>query len=308
MTAIIADRRLDSATVTQLRPSYEGSNICTWIGFKHVNYVVEEAVLAHFRGAGLAPRALYEQYGAGLDIVALDTRIPHALHMDDLVTAEVVPTGDAGTEFAATVRLSVERDGRPARAATAKVRAVLRRVTGPADPLPDQVAGFAVDRIRRNGTPSLYDPAEALAGAAPNSFAWTTRIPYFYSHFTERLQMSGYLRLMEEVVDRFLADRGVSIKTLLDEQRWIPVVPHSNLSIVDEALMEEEIHTVFTVEDVFKDFTYTARMECYVVRAGEPVLVAHGSITHGYAVISNRRDWALIQFDERLSTALRKGW
>ena len=43
---------LTAPTTTQLRPRYEGSNICTWIGFKHVNYLVEEAVLEHFRQLG----------------------------------------------------------------------------------------------------------------------------------------------------------------------------------------------------------------------------------------------------------------
>jgi hypothetical protein len=46
--------------------------------------------------------------------------------------------------------------------------------------------------------------------AGRNAYAWKWRIPYFYCHFTERMQMSGYLRQMEEVVDLFLADRGVS--------------------------------------------------------------------------------------------------
>ena len=52
-----------------MRPRYEGANICTWIGFKHVNYLVEEAVLAHFRsrrGAGRgAVRGLRPRPGPG---------------------------------------------------------------------------------------------------------------------------------------------------------------------------------------------------------------------------------------------------
>ena len=47
--------------------------------------------------------------------------------------------------------------------------------------------------------------------------------------------------------------------------------------------MEEELYTVFTVEDVFKDLTYTARMDCYVLRGGRLVQTATGRITHGYA-------------------------
>jgi acyl-CoA thioesterase FadM len=119
------------------------------------------------------------------------------------------------------------------------------------------------------------------------------------------MQMSGYLRQLEEVVDLFLADRGVSIHTLLAEQNWIPVVPHSSISMLAEAGMEEDLYTVFTVQDVFKGVTYTARMDCYVLRDGVLVPTATGSITHGYALIENRRDWSLVNFDERMLTALR---
>lgn len=144
-----------------------------------------------------------------------------------------------------------------------------------------------------------------LLTAGQNAFGWKWRIPYPYCHFSERLQMSGYLRQMEEVVDLFLADRGISVRTLLDERRWIPACPHSRIQILDEALMEEDLYTVYTVENVFKDFTYTSRMDCYVVRDGKLVLTATGRVTHGYAEIENRRDWKLVAFDERVSKALR---
>ena len=32
----------ESRSETLLRPRFEGTNICTWIGFKHDNYLVEE--------------------------------------------------------------------------------------------------------------------------------------------------------------------------------------------------------------------------------------------------------------------------
>ena len=72
------------------------------------------------------------------------------------------------------------------------------------------------------------------------------------------------------------------------------------MEILAEALMEEELYTVFTVEDVFKDLTYTARLDCYVLRDGELVPTATGCITHGYAVIVDRQDWGVVPFDERM--------
>ncbi|MFB6559942.1 hypothetical protein ACFCYH_13825 [Streptomyces sp. NPDC056400] len=303
-----------STTTTQVRPRYEGSNICTWIGFKHVNYLVEEAVLDHFRQAGLPARALYETHGLGLDLVSIDSRILHAFHMDDVADAEVVPwtkDGDATLGFKVTIRF--ERDGVVHKAVTAKVRVSLRIDTylEAAGEVPAALARYAVatlgDDLERE--PATAAPAEdeilASLTAGQNAYAWKWNIPYPYCHFTERIQMSGYLRLMEEGKDRFVADRGISIKTLLDDRRWIPVVPRSDIRILDEALMEEDLYTVYTVEEVFKDFTYTSRMDFYVLRDGNLVKTATGRIVHGYAVIENRRDWSLVNFDQRVVDAIK---
>ncbi|MFE0106740.1 hypothetical protein [Streptomyces sp. NPDC059009] len=304
---------LDTATTTQVRPRYEGSNICTWIGFKHVNYLVEEAVLDHFRQAGLPARALYEEHGLGLDLVLIDSRILHAFHMDDTAEAEVVPwTKETDGTIGFKVTIRVERNGETLKAVTSKVRVSLRIDTylEAAGETPPPLARFAVAQLgddleREPGTaaPAEQEILDSLT-AGQNAYAWKWNIPYPYCHFTERIQMSGYLRLMEEGKDRFVADRGISIKTLLDDRRWIPVVPRSDIRILDEALMEEDLYTVFTVEEVFKDFTYTSRMDFYVLRDGRLVKTATGRIVHGYAVIENRRDWSLVSLDERVVDAI----
>jgi acyl-CoA thioesterase FadM len=303
-TAAAADgAATGEVTVLRIRPRYEGANICTWIGFKHVNYLVEEAVLDHLRQIGSPPGHLHERYGLCVDLVDLDTRILHALHVDDVATAEVRRAGD--DLFA--VRLY--RDD--THAVTAKVRIALRLDPrgGAAEPVPPGLRPRPVTRLGDGGAPTPLpagtDPV-ALLTEGRNAYAWRWRIPYFYCHFTERVQMSGYLRLMEETVDLFLADRGISIKRLLDEQDLIPVVPHSRMTILDEALMEEELCTVLTVENVFKRFTYTARMDCYAVRDGALVPTATGRITHGYALIESRRDWSLVSFDDRMTGALER--
>ncbi|MFC0602051.1 hypothetical protein [Streptomyces palmae] len=316
---------LTESSTLRLRPRYEGSNICSWIGFKHVNYMVEEAVLVHFKQAGLPARALYEEHGLGLDFVGMDTRILHAFHIDDEAEAEVEPVSKGGEDaltFKVTIR--VDRDGHTLKAVTSKVRLALRVDTylEPAAEVPAELAPYAVQRLGAD-LPEVADPApESSARAAEvlaaggdeaavlaaltegrNAYAWKWNITYPYCHFTERLQLSGYLRLMEEAKDRFVLDRGISIKTLLDERKWIPVVPHSAVRIVDEALMEEDLYTVYTVEEVFKDLTYTSRMDNYVIRDGRFHLVQSGRIVHGYAVIENRRDWSLIPFDQRVIDA-----
>jgi acyl-CoA thioesterase FadM len=315
---------LDTSSEVMLRPRYEGNNICTWIGFKHVNYLVEEAVLAHLRNAGLGSRRLYEEFGLGVDIVDLDTRILNALHLDDTAVAQVVSrTRPDDTQL--RFEVSLRRPEAATKDVTSTVRVALRRDTyiDDANVVPAELSRFAVDSIgvavpgeavhTTIGTDLSagrgvvgVDPVLAQLTAGANAFGWKWRIPYPYCHFNERLQMSGYLRQMEEVVDLFLASRGISIRHLLDTRRWIPVVPHSKIRILAEALMEENLYTVYTVEEIYKEFTYRSRMDTYVVRDGRLVQTSTGTITHGYAVIDGRRDWRLVSFDEPVLAALAR--
>ncbi|MEU1883546.1 thioesterase family protein [Streptosporangium sp. NPDC020072] len=295
-------------TVTRLeiRPRYEGANVGTWIGFKHLNYLVEEAVLEHLRRSGIRATDLYHDHGLCVDLVDIDTRILSALRIDDLATAEVTVAEPGTLTFSVVIRPNAD-PGAP-KAVSAKVKVSLRHdPRGGAGEIPAELRPYTVARLGEQDksvqVPDGADPLDVLTGGR-NAFAWKWRIPYFYCHFTERMQMSGYLRIMEEVVDLFLADRGVSVKRLLDEQGWIPAVPHSRVTLLDEALMEEELYTVLTVEDVFKRLTYTSRMDCYVLRDGLLVPTATGRITHGYAEISGRSEWGLVSFDDRLSAAL----
>ncbi|MBX6765686.1 MAG: hypothetical protein IRY90_00760, partial [Actinomadura rubrobrunea] len=142
---------LGETTRTSLRPRFEGSNICTWIGFKHVNYLVEEAVLGHLRHGGLAPGALFEEYGLGVDLVDIDTRILTAFHIDDVAIAEVVPTSTPDDrELAFAVTLHIE-ERPPVKAVNARVKAVLRHdpASGDARPVPEPLRRFTVPRIDR---------------------------------------------------------------------------------------------------------------------------------------------------------------
>jgi acyl-CoA thioesterase FadM len=316
VTAPLSGTALLAPSRGSLRPRFEGTNIGTWIGFKHINYLVEEAIIEHFRAAGAPIGALYRDAGAGFEIVHQDTRIISALHIDDLAGYEVRPAAEpVDGEFAARVLLSAERDGEPVKVASAKVRVVLREDdrAKPAGPVPDALRPFVVPRIgAAAGTPATI-AAEGTGDEAVlaqltrgrNAYAHAWRIPYFYCHYTERLQMSGYLRLMEEVVDLFLGDRGLSIRDMLASRDWIPACTHSRIRLLDEARMEETIYVVYTVEDIFKDFLYTSAMDCYVLREGRLVPTATGVVTHGYAAIDDRTNWGLVPFDDRVHAAFR---
>lgn len=291
-------------TTVSLRPQFEGNNISYAIGFKHINYLAETAVLAHFREAGLSVGDLYRKHALGFDVVELGSRLGALLDVDDEATVTVTPVSDAELKFKVT--MTVQRDGVATKAATSTVRVVLRRdnhVTA-VEPLPDGLERFVVDRLgAAEPRPVTGDPLAALTEGR-NAFGWKYRIPYFYCHFNERMQMSAFLRVMEEVVDLFLADRGLPIKATLDERNWIPVVTQSTISLLDEAIMEEDLYTVYTVEDIFKGLLYTSRMDCHVLRDGALVQVATGRITHGYLTERAQNDWVMASFDDSALAAL----
>ncbi|WP_432037676.1 hypothetical protein [Streptomyces cucumeris] len=317
---------LDAPTTVRLRPVFEGNNISYAIGFKHINYVSEAAVLHHFRTAGLPVGELYRRYGLGFEVVELRSRLGALLAVDDEVEAEVVPaTKDGATEFTFTVNQFVRRDGQRIKCAGSTVRVALR-IDGhiaPSEEYPAGLGRFAVprlgtgDRLELGVTPRPYgalaegrgttgttDPVLARLIGEDNAFGWRWRMPYFYCHFNERVQMSGFLRVMEEAEDLFLADRGLPIKHVLDSRGWIPVVTQSRIRLLDETVMEEELYTVYTIEDVFKSLLYTARMDCYVIRGGELVHTATGTITHGYLREHAPNQWAMATLDEATTAAL----
>lgn len=321
------DSSLPKVSKVSLRPRFEGSNICSWIGFKHVMYLVEEGVLDYFRQANLVPCHLFEDNGLCLEIVDSAARILHALHMDDLAEVEVMPAARPdpnGLRF--NVNIYIQRKSERLKAVVAKVVVVFKLDDSPVTrgvapkPLP-QLAPYTVERISR--APSRQDLAKTdfsiergvtnpeddvvrqLKSGGSNVFVWKWHIPYFYCHFTERMQHSGYLRLMEEVEDLFLADRGISIRHMLHDKKWIPVVPQARVEILEEAYMEEKIYTVYTLEEIYREYTYTHRMDCYVVRDGRLIHTATGSITHGYAVINSRHDWSLVEIDAESLAAIK---
>ena len=309
-----------------LRPSFEGANISFAIGFKHINYLAEAAVLERFRAAGLPAGGMYERYGLGFDVVDISSRLGMTVHGDDDVRCQVRPsTVDGSDRLGFQVTMSAERDGEVKKLATSKVRVALRvddhvKAT---EPVPAELSRFAVPRLgtatplplsaRSSETTSFTlgrgttgpDPVLAELTAGGNAFGWKWRVPYFYCHFSDRMHMSAFLRVMEEVVDLFLAERGLPIRPVLHGRGWIPVVTTSRVQLLDEVLMEEDLYTVYTVQDVFKDLLYSSRMDCYVVRDGALVPVATGNITHGYMVEGEHNQWSLVTFDVETLGALR---
>ncbi|MEU3465599.1 alpha/beta fold hydrolase [Streptomyces sp. NPDC006733] len=299
-------------------PRYEGANIRTWIGFKHFMYLVEEGILQYFRDRGVGARSLYHTYGLGLEIVDSSVQLPVALESDEQVYATVVsgkPKPGQGAPF--NVTLSVERDGQTVTALKGKVRVALVTVkdgsgTEPVPPFLEPYVVSDVGALENSQNASLaigdgQEVADVLAPAGSGSMLWSWRAPYYYCHFSDRLQHSAYVRTLEEVVDRYLHQQGLSVGSLLEERGWIPVVSRARVQMLSDIWMEETVHTVFTVDEILRDTMYTARMDCYVRRGDRLERAATGTIMHGYAISRGEQAGTVAVLDEAVQTALRGG-
>lgn len=306
----------------RLRPRFEGCNVGTWIGFKHIMYLCEEAIVAYFRAQTLGPSHLLASCGLSLEIADMRLRLKQGIRADDEIEASVVLVdGPASGRIAFNVQLLKvgEQDAKKSVVASGKATAVVCE-------LHDNFgANVAIPAALEGAVHASLDAAEGAAGApvvipaglaeadiggllqrpGKSSFVWKWRIPYFYCHDTYRLQHSGFVRIMEEVVDLFLQHKGISIRTLLDTRNWIPVVTDARIRLLADAKLEEEVYTLYEVEEVIKDMIYTAAMRCFVRRADRLIPVAEGKISHAYVHITEREVGTQIAtFDAEVLAAL----
>ncbi|MCT2589594.1 thioesterase family protein [Streptomyces sp. N2-109] len=306
---------LDGEPATRVSTAgYEGANIRTWIGFKHFMYLVEEAVLQYFRDRGIGAHDLYHQYGLGLEIIDSSVQLPRALELDEQVTATITagrPKPGKGAPFTAT--LSVRRDGEDVNVLRGKVRVALVPVKDGSggEPVPAFLEPYVTPEAetRPDSSESLtiaagQDVSDVLAPAGSGAYLWSWRAPYYYCHFSDRLQHSAYVRTLEEVVDRCLADRDLAIGHLLVERGWIPVVSRARVQLHSDLWMEETVHTVFKVEDILSNTMFTARMDCYVRRGDVLEKTASGTIIHGYAISRGEQAGTVAVLDKETQTAL----
>jgi acyl-CoA thioesterase FadM len=288
---------VEIAPAVVVRPRFAGSNIRTWIGFKHLMHLVEEALLDELRRRGAGPRTLYHEHGLGIEILDSSVQLPALVELDDELEAHVTAARPPG-RF--DVRLTLRRG--PDRVLAVRGRltvALVAEQDPPATaPPPDWLAELVRDDLATAGVEDRPPSDGALA------WSWTARYPL--CHYSDRVQHSAFVYALEEVVDRFLADRGLSIRTMLDTRGWIPVVSRARVRLLAPTHMEEVVHTTFAVTDVLRSSAFDARMDCHVERGDRRVHVATAQILHGYAAFSGPSAGALVELDDATVAALTR--
>jgi acyl-CoA thioesterase FadM len=295
-------------TALRARPSREGANIRTWIGFKHFIYLVEQAALDWLREQGTSARDLYLDHGRCFEIVDCSVQLPAVLELDDEVCAEIEADGPGRL----VARMTVHRAGHDVTVLRGKLRVALipdPHATGrlPAPPFPavPEATDLAAASTVADPGHRRIRPGASVVGTLSPDYLWSWRVPYFLCHYSDRVPLSGYVRTLEEVVDRFLADRGISVGRMLAERSWIPVVSRARIRVIGAARLEETVHTVFTVTDVLRGVLFDARMDCYVRRGDDLLAVATATILHGYAIAAGPDAGTLAELDGDVVRALR---
>jgi acyl-CoA thioesterase FadM len=300
---------LTHASLAPCRPRYEGANVRTWIGFKHILYLVEESMLEFLRGQDLGPHRLFSEHGVGVQIIDSSVQLPTPVYIDDQIVGEV----EERTPGRYRVVLRALRGEQTPVVALARVRLALVEQRGAAvsAPVPGRLRRVVVPSISLLASggdltmPPGADARSALVAEHARATLWTWRARYFLCHYSDCVQHSAYVRALEEVVERFLAERGLSVRTVMETYGWIPVVARTRLRLFADVHMDEDVHTRFTVGEILKDTAYEGRMECFVERQRRLVHVATGDILHGYAESGGVRAGSLVLFDERTKAALR---
>jgi hypothetical protein len=265
-------------------------------------YLAEEAIVDWLRQRGLGPQRLLHDFGVEFDIIDGSVMLPSLLEIDDEVeaSASLIAPGRCA------VRLRVQRDGEPARVVlSGKFRYRFMPLAGAV--LPPEIAALQPPGEPPAPTPSLLalpDPAGRLRAKAPAAHYWSWRARYFLCHGSDRLQYSAHVRALEEVVDRFLAARGISIRTMLVDRGLIPVVSRVSVAASATVGMEEEVHTTFVVEDILRDTAFDGRMDSYVRRDDRLELAATARILHGYAFARGPQAGTLATLDADMIRAL----
>jgi len=261
-------------------------------------YLVEEAVLQWFRQYSVPPGRLYADFGLGLEIVDSSVQLPALVEIDDELVAEVRVTGPA----AFSVQLKACRQ-RLETVVNAKVAVALvsERNAGPVTGPPAEIADWVVAGVAFAGRTA---PSHLPLESNPACIRWAWPIRYFHCHYSDRVQHSAYIRALEEVVDRFLAQRGLPIGETLHRRGWIPVVSRARVTMLADAYMDETVHTVFGVQEILKNLAYTAAMSCYVERGGEKIPTAAATILHGYATTGGPDPGRLAELDDATLAAL----
>lgn len=302
------DKMKEEIYTIQLRPKIEGANVENYMGFKHLTYLMEEAIHQFFRDNLISANRLYFEFGSIFLIKFLKIEILKAVNIDDLLNITITNI-DKDRNLTYKIKATSNEDP-----SITFFRGEIKLQITPPTKNSDLLDQNIIAINNKYEPLSIYknievvdDPIATLKSKNEysNSYILKKRIPYFYCNYTRLLQHSGYERIIEEVVDLFLEDRNISIKKMLDTRQWIPVVSKSQIEIMNHVNLEDYLYITYTVSNILIDSIYEAELDFFICVESKLVQVAKASITHGYTSLKNSEKPELVKFDQETLNALK---
>jgi len=288
--------------------SGEGANIRTWIGFKHFEYVVGDAVLEYLSASGVDVRQLIID-GGRFEIAASRVSLTSVIELGDRLAVRILDVVRVAVDrLCATIEIQNVRSDqtslkgryqivlRPPAEDQQRLAAVLNSV--PEGPVPTAARP-------RGG--SLSRDGHVPEGDLPAAFAHEWVVPYYYCERSEVLSYRGYVRAVETVVDEYLRSVGLAIPDLLADRAWIPVVSKYSIEVLAPARMGSRVRTYFAVEDIVGGVVFNASTATFSEQPAGWVCTARGEIQHGYAISRGDAAGSLAQLDAPTIKALTGG-
>jgi acyl-CoA thioesterase FadM len=277
-------------TEVVLKPRYEAANVRLRIGVRGITSLAEEAVVNWFRVRGFTPTVLYETYGLEFSIIDCSSLLFGVVTVDDEIVASAEPVGPRYFN----VKLSVRRGETQAVALRTRVTVVMVRRPGWSAELPEELLGMAIDEIDRIRTAvDSHDPefeARDLDSRITNdALGWyrSWRVPMANCHYSGRMQYSGFIRVLDELAELFLEDKGLPVGELLDTRGWTMVMPRVRVRVLADAYAGDLMHTTYEVHQVVGQKLFDCRFDAHVQRDDRRIPVATGILLQGFASLDD---------------------
>lgn len=276
-------------TEVALAPRYESANVALRLSVRGLTSLVEEAVINWFRVRGFSPSTLYSTYGLEFSTIDCSSLFFGSVTVDDDVVASAEPVGPRYFN----VKLTVRRGDRQTVVARSRVTVVMLRRPGWSVELPEELLGMAIDKIDRIRTAvESHDPefeARDLDERITNdTLGWhrSWRVALGDCHYSGRMQYTGYVRILEQLGELFLADKGLPVSELI-AQGQTTVMPRVRVRILADAEAGDLMHTTYEIHQVVGGKLLDCRFDCHVERGERRIPVATGILLKGFASLDD---------------------
>lgn len=276
-------------TSDSMAPGFEGANIGLWVGFKHFCYLAERALLEYCAATTASVSELVEEEKLGVDLRCMSARLPQPLFVEEEVVFGI-SSAESQVRNGTVASFTGRTLGKGSREVMRGQAEYCLRALEP----PGSRQGQLVDL-----------PDEEPVAIFGEPLVWRQQIPYFYCRYSDPVQFDGYVRMVEEGVDRFLSARGLAVPAVLRDRGWIPAVTKFSISSRSPVYMGEDVEVSVWLTDIMAGMLFEFEFDFSVLRGGGKISACRAQITHGYAATAGDSKGSIQRLDPEVRELLR---